>query len=65
MHDLVRRTLLWRLQALDDEIRHMAEDIFTAREQLKAAEEQLALMTEEHAVLAEYLTKNKLGDTDA
>lgn len=56
MDDYVRRTLLWRLQIIEDEIRHMAEDIVAARENLKASEEQLVLMDRERTAIAEYLT---------
>lgn len=56
MDDYVRRTLLWRLQILDEEIQHMAEDIVAAREQLKGAEDQLVLMNRERIALADYLT---------
>ena len=55
MDKYVRQTLLWRLQILESEVTHMAEDILEARVQLAAAEEQLALMTEEHSAIAAHI----------
>jgi hypothetical protein len=57
--DYVRRTLLWRLQILDGEMQHMAEDIVEIRENLKNAEEQLVLMDRERTAIADYLANEK------
>lgn len=59
MDDYVRRTLLWRLQILDGEMQHMAEDIVEIRENLKNAEEQLVLMDRERTAIADYLANEK------
>ena len=55
MDEYVRKTLIWRLEILEQEITHMAEDIIEASEQLKAAEIQLALMTDEHSAIAKHI----------
>ena len=57
MDTYVRRALMIRLQILDEEIRHMAEDIIEAREQLAKAEKQLVSMNEERLAIADYMTK--------
>lgn len=55
MNEYVRQTLLWRMELLDQEIAHMAEDILEARAHLKAAEIQVELMTAEYSAIAAHL----------